>query len=62
MTVVAVMALNAKDEPRTVQPTAAARKTTKSAAFTGIKLTPLTFRDNKYHGKMLSREVANVTR
>ena len=62
MTVVAVMALNATDEPSTVKLTAAAMKTTRNAAFTGIKLTPLTFLNNEDPGKMLSREIANVTR
>ena len=62
MTVVAVMALNATDEPRTVQLTAAAMKTTKNAAFTGIKLTPLTFLNHTDPGRILSREIANVTR
>ena len=62
MTVVAVMALNATDEPRMVQLTTAAMTTTKSAALTGIMLTPLTLRKHHDPGKMLSREIANVTR
>ncbi|KAI4097948.1 MAG: hypothetical protein LQ339_006652 [Xanthoria mediterranea] len=59
MIVVAVMAPNATDEPITVQLTAAAMKTTKSPAFTGIRLTPPTFLNNEDPGKILSRESAN---
>jgi hypothetical protein len=56
------MALNATDDPRTVQLTTAAMQTINSAALTGTELVPLTTLKKADPGKMLSREIANVTR
>lgn len=62
MTVVAVIAPNATEEPKTEQLTALAMKTTSRAAFTGTWFAPSTFLKKEEPGKMPSREMAKVTR